>query len=152
MSGLEERLDRIESELAIHRLAAEYCHGADKRDLDRFLAVWAPDAVWQIDEDVIHTGLEAIARAVQMQWRAFDQYVHWTTNHVVRIDGDDARGECDVAAYVRLSSGRWARVGGTYRDVYRRIDGRWFISHRDASVRFAIDPPPDESEVRADLK
>ena len=148
MNEVERRLDRVESELAIHRLAAEYCHGADKRDLDRFLAVWAPTGVWRIDDDARFEGREAIARVVQAQWRTFPQYVHWTTNHTVSVDGDTAHGECDVAVLVRLHGGRWVRTGGTYRDQYRRIDGRWLITHRDASTRFDVDPTPNEDEIR----
>jgi hypothetical protein len=148
VTNTEDRLDRIESELAIHRLASEYCHGADRRDLDRFLAVWAPTAVWQMSDEVRYEGLEAIASVVQAQWRTFAQYVHWTTNHTVWIDGDEARGECDVATYVRLHSGRWVRTGGTYRDKYRRIDGRWLIAHRCFGTRLGIDPVPNESEIR----
>ena len=152
MTETENRLDRIESELAIRRLAAEYCHGADKRDLDRFLAVWAPTAVWQMTDEVRYEGHEAIAGLVQAQWRTFAQYVHWTTNHTIWIDGDDARGECDVAASIHLRSGRWVRTGGTYVDEYRRIDGRWLITRRDASSKFDIDPTPDQSETRLILE
>jgi ketosteroid isomerase-like protein len=147
MTDLETRVHRIESELAIRRLVAEYCHGADTRDLDRFIAVWAPAAVWQVGDDPGHEGREAIARVVQAQWATFPQYVHWTTNHSIWIDGDDARGECDVATTVRLRSGRWVRKGGTYRDEYRRIDGQWLIARRHASG-FDIGPTPDESETR----
>lgn len=148
MTDLEGRLARVESELEIRGLAAEYCHGADKRELDRFLAVWTPDAVWRMNDEVQYEGVDAIARVVQAQWRTFAQYVHWTTNHTIWIDGDEARGESDVAALVRLHNGRWVRTGGTYRDEYRRVDGKWLIAMRDASTRFDIDPVPDESEIR----
>jgi hypothetical protein len=148
VTDLQERLTRVESELEIRGLVAEYCHGADKRDLDRFRAVWTHDAVWRMNDEVKYDGIDAIARVVQAQWRTFAQYVHWTTNHVIWIDGDEARGECDVAVLVRLHSGRWVRTGGTYRDEYRRVGGTWLIAMRDASARFDIDPAPDESEIR----
>jgi len=54
--------------------------------LERFLAVWAPTAVWQMSDEVRYEGLAAIARVVQAQWRTFAQYVHWTTNRTVWID------------------------------------------------------------------
>ncbi len=148
MSDREERLDRIGSELEIRRLASEYCHGADKRDLGRFLAVWAPSATWSLGKDSVYEGRAAIARVVEAQWRTFAQYVHWTTNHSIWVDGDEARGECDVAVVVRLHSGRWVRTAGTYIDQYQRIDGTWLIVRRDASTRFDIDMPPHPSETR----
>lgn len=147
MGAIDQRLDRLESELSIRRLVAEYSHGADKRDIDRFLSVWAPDAVWQMSATVSFQGKRAIERVVRAQWRAFAQYVHWATNVSLSISNDTAHGECDVAVLVRLHNGRWIRSGGTYRDQYTRIDGTWFISHRDASIGFDIDLPADASEV-----
>lgn len=147
VSDIDERIDRLESESAIRRLVAEYCHGADKRDLDRFLSVWTPDAVWQMSDEVSFHGPAEIARVVQTQWRAFAQYVHWTTNLAVTVSGDSAQGECDVAVLVRLHNGRWIRSGGTYRDEYRRIDGTWLIARRDARVGFDIDPPAEADEI-----
>lgn len=111
--------------------------------------MWSPDGIWQIDTDTRHEGRDAIAQAVQYQWRTFPHYAHWTTNHSIWIDGDAAHGECDALTYVRLHSGRWARIGGTYRDEYRRVDGEWRISLRDASLRFSIDPGPQPDELFA---
>ncbi len=44
---LAARLDRVETQLALHRLAHNYCVGADHRDLARWASVWTPDAVWE---------------------------------------------------------------------------------------------------------
>jgi ketosteroid isomerase-like protein len=148
----EQRLDVVESELAIRRLAFEYCHGADKRDLARFVAVWAPDAVWSPADGIEARGLESISQVVQVQWRAFARYVHWTTNHVVAVSGDEAQGECDVAVAVLLNNGRWYSSGGTYFDRYVRIDGRWFIGRREARGDFDLSVPPDDDEVDIDME
>ncbi len=47
-ADLELRLDQIESTQALHRVVAEYAHGADKRDLGRFLATFHADGVWDV--------------------------------------------------------------------------------------------------------
>ena len=47
-SNLEQRLDHLESRFAMVDLTSDYCLGFDKRDFDRFLAIWWPDAVWEI--------------------------------------------------------------------------------------------------------
>lgn len=147
MSTLEARIDRLESESALRRLAAEYCHGADKWNLERFLGVWTDDAVWVLSDVVSYVGRDAIARVVERQWEAFVRYSHWTTNHVVEVVGDHATGECDVDVTVLLHSGRWVRGGATYVDEYRRVDGRWLISRRDVRHRFDIDAPPTDEEM-----
>ena len=46
--SLQLRIDKLESRDAIRDLAFEYCHGFDKRDFDRFLAIWWEDCVWDI--------------------------------------------------------------------------------------------------------
>jgi hypothetical protein len=115
--------------------------------MERFLAVWAPDASWVLSDEVIIRGRDGIASVVQRQWEAFREYVHWTTNHVVRIDGDRAWGESDVAVAVQLHSGRWLRSGGTYVDTYVRVNGEWLIDTRDARQGFDIDPPPTDDEI-----
>jgi ketosteroid isomerase-like protein len=139
---LATRLDRVESELAIRRLVYEYCHGADKRDLDRFAAIWDDEAVWAPDLDHPFVGIDTICAAVTGQWEAFRQMHHLTANLVVSIDGDRATGEADVDVCVQMPDGTWMRGGGTYRDVYVRRDGRWRIAYRDASPGYNIDPLP----------
>ena len=148
----EARLDVVESEAAMRRLALEYCHGADKRDLARFASVWAPDAVWSPGEGVEARGVAAISAIVQVQWRAFSRYVHWTTNHVVDIRGERAEGECDVAVAVLLSEDRWYLGGGTYYDRYVRVDGRWLIERRDARGDFDFTAAPRPEEVQVDMR
>jgi ketosteroid isomerase-like protein len=134
-----QRLDRLESELAIQRLVHEYCHGADKRDRARFAAIWTDDAVWQVGEDQAFEGVEAICEAVAWQWRTFEQMYHWTSNLVVTVNGDHAAGETDVGVTIGFSDGRWLRGGGIYRDQYLRTATGWRISRREAQHLFALD-------------
>lgn len=134
MADLEQltaRLDRVESELAIRRLAHEYCHGADKQDIARWAGVWSEDAVWALGHGQDAVGLAAICDAVRGQWGAFRQMHHWTANLVVEIDGDSATGEADVDISVELADGVWVRGGATYRDRYVRRDGAWKIIRRE---------------------
>ena len=70
LTKLAARLDRIETELELHRLAQNYCVAADHRDLDLWRTVWTPDAVWETSADRVYTGIDAICTAVLEQWRA----------------------------------------------------------------------------------
>ena len=65
------RLDRVEAEFALRRLAHDYCVGADHRDRVRWEAIWATDAAWEIGPDRIFVGFDAICAAVEQQWRTF---------------------------------------------------------------------------------
>jgi len=136
------RLEWIEAELEIHRLASEYCIGADTRDLGMWSEVWTEDATWTVSDTQVFTGRDAICAAVDVQWRAFRRMQHTVSNHVVSIDGDEATGRADVTVFVQLDETRWITGGGTYHDRYRRDDGRWRIAERRVTDGFHLELPP----------
>ena len=140
IADLAARLDRVEGELAIRRLVADYCVGADRRDLATWAGVWTADAVWQTSPDQNFVGVEAICAAVQQQWRAFPVMLHATANHVVTITGDTAAGRSDVMVMVQLRDRRWILGGGTYEDDYRREQNGWRIARRRAIHAFDLAP------------
>jgi hypothetical protein len=143
MTGIDDlaaRLDRVEAELQLHRLAYDYCVGADHRDRDRWGSVWTTDAVWETSPDRVFTGITAICEAVEQQWQAFPIMQHSTTNHTVAVDGDLATGRSDVVVLVQLRDGRWIVGGGTYEDEYRRDAGTWRIARRRVVRPFDLAP------------
>ena len=113
--SLSQRLDRLEAQVALHRLAHEYCIGADERDRDLWAAVWTPDASWETSPDRTFTGVQNICAAVQAQWDAFPIMQHATSNHVVDIEGDHASGRADVTVMVQLGDGRWSSAAPPMR-------------------------------------
>lgn len=148
MDELAERLDRVEAELALHRLVYDYCVGADHRDRERWTSVWAPDAVWQVGPDLAFTGVDEIIAAVERQWRFFPVMQHATTNHTVDIADDSATGRSDVVVLVQLPDGRWIAGGGTYEDEYRRDAGTWRIARRRVHRPFDLAPlAPSEGPI-----
>lgn len=133
-------LDLFLSESEITRLVHEYCHGVDKRDPDRFMSVWAEEAVWQVGPEQVFRGRDAILDGARRQWDAFGQMHHWSANLVLAVDPGENRatGESDVDVTVEMQDGRWVRGGGTYRDVYTREHGQWKIKRRDAVAHFHL--------------
>lgn len=120
----------------IRQLAHNYCHGIDKRDRDRLLAVFADDAVWILAEGVTPTGHAEIAQMLDQIWAGHQLTHHWTANHVIEVVGDRATGLCDVDSTVRAVDGEWRRAAASYRDVYVQVDGTWRISRREAELSF----------------
>ena len=54
-------------------------------------------------------------------------------NHLIDIDGDEARGQCAIE--LRMTADGKSMIGsGYYDDVYRRVDGRWRFAKRDATI------------------
>jgi hypothetical protein len=141
LEELAARLDRVESELALHRLAHAYCIGADQRDLSRWESVWAPDAVWEAGPDRVIVGIEAILVTVQEQWETFPVMQHATANHTVEIAGDStATGRSDLVLLLQLPDLRWVVGGGAYEDEYRREEGVWRIARRRVVRPFDLAP------------
>jgi len=157
LEDLEARLDRLETELALHRLAQDYCIAADHRDTRLWASVWTDDAVWEVRPDSAFAGIAEITGAVQTQWATFPLMLHATANHTVDQHGDTATGRADVTAFVQLPDGRWVLGGATYVDDYRRTPAGWRIARRQVARPFdlaALPPSPgplhldDDGQVR----
>ena len=131
--SVEERLDHLESRFAMLDLVSDYCVGFDKRDWDRFLAIWWEDCVWEIGPPFGNfEGHEGITRAVkEILWPAWRQSTHFTTNLRVTFDGQDAAdGICDVDCIGTTADGQAQTVAATYIDRFERRDGVWKIAKR----------------------
>ncbi len=130
---LEDRIDRVESRFALHDLVSDYCHGFDKHDWDRFLAIWWDDCTWEIGPPFgdFH-GHGGIARAVkEILWPAWKASSHFTTNLVVRFaDRDHAHGICDVDCIGTTADDIAQTVSATYTDDFERRGGVWKIKVR----------------------
>lgn len=134
---LEARIDRIESRAAMHDLVSDYCHGFDKRDWDRFLAIWWEHCVWEIGPPFGdfegHAGIERAVK--EILWPAWLASTHFTTNLVVTFDGPDrASGICDVDCIGTTSDGVAQTIAATYRDRFERRGGVWKIARRQVTM------------------
>ncbi|MEG3614098.1 nuclear transport factor 2 family protein [Isoptericola haloaureus] len=142
---LEERLDRLESTQALYRVVAEYAHGADNRDLSRFLATFHPDATWDVGV-ARFVGHDQIRAAIEHQWDSQPQMHHWTSNTSITLTGRDAaEGVSSVAALTRRADGRWLLSAGSYLDSFERRAGSWAIATRRAVVHSSVDVTGDDA-------
>lgn len=134
---MEERLDHLESRFAMLDLVSDYCIGFDKRDWDRFLAIWWEDCVWEIGPPFgDFEGHEGITRAVKdILWPAWRQSTHFTTNLRVTFDGTNvAEGICDVDCIGTTADGQAQTVAATYTDRFERRNGVWKIAKRGVTM------------------
>jgi ketosteroid isomerase-like protein len=124
-------------------LMAEYCHGLDKREVDMFLAIWHPDAVWDLGEAGVFSGLEEIRKHAEVSWGAFPETHHLTVNALIKVDGDHATALADAHLTAFDQSGREHHVIASYDDVFARRDGRFRFANRKAIARKRPDPTTD---------
>lgn len=139
MGDIQSRILRLETESTLRRLVYEYCHGLDKRDAERFLAVWHPDARWlsgPLFGDFY--GKEEIHRAlVEHMWPAFLHLNHWTTNFVITEMGSDrASGVSDMYFAGPKADGEAVLVSATYNDQFERREGKWRIAERAIAIHY----------------
>lgn len=137
---LARRIDVLESREAIAGLAANYCHGFDKRDADRFLGIWWEDCVWHIGPPFgSFKGHDGIQQALhEVLWPAWAQSQHVTSNLVIEFaDADNASSLCDVDCVGLLAGSSEATfVGATYADRLQRRHGVWKIAERTVSIHY----------------
>lgn len=135
--ALLARIDQLESRLALQDLTSDYCLGFDKRDWDRFGAIWWEDAVWVVGPPFgSFEGEGEIARAVhEILWPAWTQSTHYNTNLRVSFAGTErASGISDVYCIGNTSDGQAQTVAATYTDDFERRDGVWKIARRQVKM------------------
>lgn len=137
-ASLEQRLTQLETRLALIDLTSDYCHGFDKRDLSRFMAIWWEDAVWEIGPPFGNfEAHEGITHAVvDILWPAWAMSTHYTTNlRLTTIGADAIEGMCDVYCIGNTSDGQAQTVAATYWDSFTRRDGVWKIARRKVTMQ-----------------
>lgn len=156
MAALQQRIDTLESREAIRALAFEYAHGFDKRDYDRFLAIWWEDCVWDIGPPFGrfegHAGIhEAIHEVL---WPAWKESHHLTSNNHIQFESADrASAVCDVDCTGVLADETVCQiVGATYSDeLERRYDGsgacEWKIVKRSVVIHY-FNPVPGTELIK----
>jgi len=125
----------------IKQLGYRYAHAVDSCDLDRFLAVFTPDArlhIYHPDAEEPFTefaGTEGLSIIPGRMKDMFAQTMHVMTNHLVEVDGDNARGTvlC-TSRHLTKDRENSMNVMIRYVDCYTRIDGAWKIADRE--IRF----------------
>ena len=125
---LEERLRRVEDELAIGRLRARYCHLLDDRDWPAFVDLFTEDGVFRGLKAV--QGRDALLRFFGTDFpETTERFWHFCTNGTVEIDGDRATGRITLE-YLSVVGDVSHAAAGHYDDVMQRVDGRWRFRSR----------------------
>src|SRR5437588_10000789 len=92
----QERLERIESQLAIQQLPIRYALAVDSRDVDTWVNLFVPD----VDMGRRGRGRDVLRRYIEPQLHQFYRSMHQICGHRVElVDRDTARG----AVYCRAA-------------------------------------------------
>jgi ketosteroid isomerase-like protein len=139
-------LDELDAHRQIERLVAEYCHGTDRREVERFMAIWTDDALYALGEPIGDVrGREQIRRvATATLWPASRRTHHWTTNLALRVDAAAGRadGICNALAAGTGQDGRRYTATVTYEDRFTRDDAGapWLMAQRLVTIHELLVP------------
>jgi ketosteroid isomerase-like protein len=134
--GSDAALARLLDLDAIRDLPRRYARCVWERDAEGAAQLFAPDGVMDTGDGAPLLGCDAIRETYR---RAFAEqtllpFVH---NHVVELEGDRARGRCDLDLRGTVD-GRAMIGAGTYEDRYVRTADGWRFGFRRLVLRFFV--------------
>jgi uncharacterized protein (TIGR02246 family) len=134
--GVEQRLRRVEDELAIRRILVDYSATQDARDYDAYAALFAKNGEW-VNGRNAYKGREAIHKMlVDLYGAPPPGYVnvesyHITSNPQIDIHGDRATARSRHLLMMRGPKGEpTPMLAGRYEDELIREEGQWKILRR----------------------
>ena len=116
----------------IRDLVARYNANGDSGRFDAMLALFAEDAVLELDGETLHgrPAIRAFFERVAERTgpgRAASFVRHFTGTHQIDVLSErEARGRCYYAVLTDRGLDHWGR----YVDEYRQLDGRWLFQRR----------------------
>ncbi len=137
-SGLtiEQRLRRVEDELAIQRVLVDYAARQDARDYVGYAALFAKNGEW-VNGKNSYKGREAILKMlVDLYGTPPPGYVnndsyHISSNFQIDVNGDRATAHSRHLLVLRGPKGEpTPGLAGRYEDELIREDGQWKILRR----------------------
>jgi len=144
---IEQRLQRVEDQLAIGRVLVDYSARQDARDYAGYVALFAKNGEWVSGKNV-YRGRESILKMLLDLYGSpppgyvnADSY-HIATNFQIDVEGDRATARSRHLLVMRGPKGEpTPALAGRYEDELIREDGQWRILRR---VDYPIMPSPQE--------
>lgn len=132
----EQRLQRVEDQLAIQRILVDYSATQDARDYAGYAALFATNGEWVNGRNVykgraaIHKMLVDLYGAPPPGYVNTESY-HITSNAQVDVDGDRATARSRHLLVMRGPNGEpTPMLAGRYEDEFIRENGQWKILRR----------------------
>jgi hypothetical protein len=121
-----------EDRLAIHELMAKYCQAIDLNRWEEFPSLFTEDCKLDFGNLMgVFEGPEGVQRFTGMMRNLGLHMRHYTTNIVLRGDGERVQGEAYVLA-ITGPPGSAHQTTGRYEDELVKVGGRWRIRVRRA--------------------
>jgi len=131
-------LTAADDELAVRNLVARVAQYADGPEVDAYVALFTPDAVWDMPgaprrgHAEIRAGSEERRAAGQIGPGSDTRHVVSTL--AVRVHEDHAVADSVWQFYVDTASAPRLQLMGTYHDELVRVGHEWKLAHRQITI------------------
>jgi uncharacterized protein (TIGR02246 family) len=131
-------LTAADDELAVRNLVARVAQYADGPDVDAYVSLFTPDAVWDMPgaprrgHDEIRAGSMERRQAGQIGPGSNTRHVVSTV--AVRVHADHAIADSVWQFYVDTAAAPRLQLMGTYHDEFRRVGQEWKLAHRQITI------------------
>ena len=118
----------LEEKEAIRDLMAAYCFHVDNGEFDQFANLFTENGIFEAGPFGKLEGRSAIYDFISAQVPRPSEgpaRKHCTLNHVIRIDGNQARADSYVVVLRECPSGIMASLAGRYEDLLVKEGGQW---------------------------
>jgi uncharacterized protein (TIGR02246 family) len=149
----DARLQRLLAEAEIRDLLLAFANGLDDKDWAAYASTFTEDGVFEILGQR-RVGRAEIAAGPERDLTSFDRTQHFSTNHLIAVDGDAATARSYLLG-VHLPRADQPDVhtdiGGCYHCTCLRTDEGWRFTHVrlevwwSAGTPFAIEDAPATS-------
>lgn len=131
INALAERLDLLESRLAIDTLISAYANAFDRLDVDLLQKIWHEDSTLDLPGFGAAGSRDEILSMAEQSWRQMPHMHHWMANALIEIEGDNAVGTVAANCLFHDIEQGPVQVSGLYHDRFERRGGQWkFVSRR----------------------
>lgn len=134
MASLEERLQRVEDQLAIYQLVCGYGYAVDGCNAEALGEIYAEDGVYAVGDTgsfVGRAGVQAITKMPGHLTLVGGGAAHMSTLPYVVIDGDRAVATCHTMVPQHGENGFFiGRLSASRIELERKPNGGWHIKHR----------------------
>ena len=126
---LLEAADRvmIQDLLGRYAFAADYAHG----DPRAWSSLFTDDGRFEVPSiGLVAAGRAELERFIDGLHNTVPGIHHVMSNFVIDIDGEAARGKCELNEFMLRPEAIYNNLHGWYEDDYVKVDHRWYIAIR----------------------
>ena len=129
MSNMEERLDKVEAQLAINQTITRYCRALDWLDEELLRTCYTEDAY--IDYGFYKGDVQGFYPVVmELEKQSLHRY-HFLSNIAIEVNGETAEVECYGVATSTHDGENLNFFGGRYHNSFKKTEQGWQMSRSE---------------------